>query len=243
MKHYTNLFLLLFVSSVIAQTNYKVEYEQSKILYWGENLNERQKLTIEQYKKPTFFSLSISNSTSLYKEIDKISNEQSDVHVVMKTIGGFEQKAIYQDIEKNIKISELIMDNKRYLVNGSPIEYKWNILEEEEKEILGYKVIKAISNVDEFYEIEAWFAPKLNSPFGPNGYFGLPGIILELKQIIKSNPKSYNLFYATEIEETSETNIKRPTKGQKINQSEFEELVNLQEEKIKEMFGDGVDKD
>src|SRR5690606_41860909 len=135
MKYCIHLYLLLFSISVLAQTDYKIEYEHSKILYWGENLTERQKLTIEQYKKPTFISLSIVDSTSLYKEIDKISNEQTDVHVVMKTIGGFDQKAIFQDIEKNIQVSELIMDNKRYLVSGSPIDYQWTILEEE-KEIL-----------------------------------------------------------------------------------------------------------
>lgn len=65
---------------------------------------------------------------------------------------------------------------------------KWNITSET-KNIDGYLCYKATSEYVVInpkgtfrYPVVAWFCPKIPIPYGPNGYGGLPGLILELQQ-------------------------------------------------------------
>ena len=53
------------------------------------------------------------------------------------------------------------------------------------------KKYKGNNNTEKSKLITAWFAPSLPLPFGPNGYNGLPGLILEL---IENGNKSKRYF-------------------------------------------------
>ncbi|PIR12613.1 MAG: hypothetical protein COV50_08065, partial [Flavobacteriales bacterium CG11_big_fil_rev_8_21_14_0_20_35_7] len=67
--------------------------------------------------------------------------------------------------------------------------------------------------------IIAWYAPKLAMPFGPIGYSGLPGLIMELAEgdyIFYINKLTINLKNPYKIE--------RPTKGKIISEEEFEAI-------------------
>jgi len=62
----------------------------------------------------------------------------------------------------------------------------WEITDEE-KEIAGYKVRKAVAasygdKKDPFYteKVTAWFTTDVPIPTGPEHYYGLPGLIVEL---------------------------------------------------------------
>ena len=73
-------------------------------------------------------------------------------------------------------------------------EAKWT-LTQETKMIGGYLCYKATSpfhNGSNWFEdnhkldVTAWYTTKIPIPFGPNGYHGLPGIILELQTLIST---------------------------------------------------------
>jgi GLPGLI family protein len=115
---------------------------------------------------------------------------------------------------------------------GNNIFYKkeikkdW-ILHNETKEINGFLCYKATSvNRIEYGEkvfnhpVTAWYCPTLPYNFGPNGYSGLPGLILELQV--------RNVVYgACKIELNSTETFKIETKKMKIlNEKEFEEALN-----------------
>ncbi|MHA7829715.1 MAG: GLPGLI family protein [Flagellimonas sp.] len=63
----------------------------------------------------------------------------------------------------------------------------WKIHSDEHKYVGKYKCLKA-TTVDTIvnpkgvftYNVVAWFSPELPGIYGPAGYFGLPGLILEL---------------------------------------------------------------
>ena len=62
-------------------------------------------------------------------------------------------------------------------------EVKWEITNES-KQIGKHDAVKATTTRNRgnaIEKIEAWFAPKLNYSYGPLGYNGLPGLILEMK--------------------------------------------------------------
>ena len=68
--------------------------------------------------------------------------------------------------------------------------------------------------------IEAWFSNEIPLSYGPIGYGGLPGLILEL-QVGKS------IFVASKMIFKNQTNlkIKKPEVKKEITEKEFEELT------------------
>ncbi len=60
------------------------------------------------------------------------------------------------------------------------------VLQNETKKIDGYTCYKAtVSRVlytENEHTVEAWYTPEIPIPFGPIGYGGLPGLILQLTQ-------------------------------------------------------------
>lgn len=67
-------------------------------------------------------------------------------------------------------------------------DLKWNITDET-KEINGYKAIKATANYksqkkngkQKYKEVVAWFSEEIPLRVAPLGYYGLPGLVVQLK--------------------------------------------------------------
>jgi GLPGLI family protein len=87
---------------------------------------------------------------------------------------------ITRDFEKNTLFEFKEMMVKNYIVKDSLIAPKWKILNEI-KEIAGYVCMKA-STFDPIkdQEVVAWFSTDIPVSGGPEEYYGLPGMILEL---------------------------------------------------------------
>ncbi|OUD36563.1 GLPGLI family protein [Flavobacterium sp. FPG59] len=91
---------------------------------------------------------------------------------------------VYQD--DVYTYSEINGDPGNYLVKKDK-KIEWN-LDNETKEINGFVCYKAtaekkvVNSVGIFrFPIVAWYCPKIPLSYGPNGYGGLPGLILELQ--------------------------------------------------------------
>ena len=65
-----------------------------------------------------------------------------------------------------------------FLVAGELREPAWKLTGEEGM-LLDRQVMKATATMDTV-SVEAWFAPEIPAPFGPDNYGGLPGLILML---------------------------------------------------------------
>lgn len=92
----------------------------------------------------------------------------------------------YENPSENIFRRVGYLNEAEYIMN---LEQKadWE-LTNETKTINGYLCYKATSiyhnqtwNDNPKFEISAWYTPRIPVPFGPNGYHGLPGLILELQ--------------------------------------------------------------
>lgn len=87
---------------------------------------------------------------------------------------------IYKDInqEKIIIISPVLpADTKIY--ERFPKKSMWNIIENEYKQIAGYKCQKAMSTDG---KIIAWFTEQIKIKDGPDKYCNLPGLILKINK-------------------------------------------------------------
>lgn len=105
-----------------------------------------------------------------------------------------------------------------FLVAGELPELAWKLTGEEGM-LLDRQVMKATATMDTV-SVEAWFAPEIPAPFGPDNYGGLPGLILML-----SIDDGSKLYEATSITLDAEIEITVPEKGRPVTQEEFEKLV------------------
>jgi len=120
-----------------------------------------------------------------------------------------------------------------YLIE-KPMETDW-VLSGESKEINGilcYKATQTITynnGVKDFTKVvTAWYAPSIPYSFGPNGYGGLPGLILELNdRFVTFGLKSIKFS-------DNEPKIVFPEKGKKVTHKEYENILMKGVEEIRE---------
>lgn len=85
-------------------------------------------------------------------------------------------------------------------------------------------------------EIIAWFTPEIPVSQGPSDYWGLPGLILEI-----NDGRSSLLCSEIRLNQDAEEKIKRPSKGKKVTQQEYNTIMADKMEEMSERFraGDG----
>jgi len=79
--------------------------------------------------------------------------------------------------------------------------------------------------------ITAWYAPEIPVSQGPESYWGLPGLILEV-----SDGKTVILCSKIVLNPKEKATIKEPTKGKVITQNEYDETVTKKMQEMREQF-------
>ncbi|NJM78708.1 MAG: GLPGLI family protein [Flavobacterium sp.] len=103
---------------------------------------------------------------------------------------------------------------KNFLIIDTLNNFKWEIKENEFKTILNKKAYKATCVVKKNQKeniITAWFSDDIKCAFGPDLYYGLPGLILQLD--------TGDLTYTCqEISISNDVTFKKPNSGKKVTQ-------------------------
>jgi len=81
-------------------------------------------------------------------------------------------------------------------------------------------------------EVVAWYTMQIPVNQGPENYWGLPGLILEVNSGNKTILCSKIVMNPEEKEE-----IKRPTKGKEVTREEYNEIIKKKMEEMREMYG------
>ncbi|BCY27475.1 GLPGLI family protein [Flavobacterium okayamense] len=79
--------------------------------------------------------------------------------------------------------------------------------------------------------ITAWYSPEIPINQGPENYWGLPGLILEV-----NDGKTTILCSKIVLNTKDKVDIKAPTKGKEVSQKEFDETVKKKMEEMREMW-------
>ena len=82
--------------------------------------------------------------------------------------------------------------------------------------------------------ITAWYTPEIPVNQGPENYWGLPGLILEV-----NDGKTILLCSKVVLNTKEKTEIKAPTTGKVVNQKEYDEIVVKKMEEMRQMQGQG----
>lgn len=78
--------------------------------------------------------------------------------------------------------------------------------------------------------ITAWYTPEIPVSQGPEGYWGLPGLILEV-----NDGKTTILCSKLVLNPKEKTDIKAPTNGKVVTQKEYDEIVTKKMEEMQQM--------
>lgn len=81
-------------------------------------------------------------------------------------------------------------------------------------------------------EVVAWYTPQIPVNQGPDDYWGLPGLILEINADRTTILCTKIILNPSEKEE-----IKVPTKGEEVTQKEYTEIITKKMQEMREMYG------
>jgi GLPGLI family protein len=194
------------------------------------------------------YILSFNQTESTWKKEESLGGGPATASaggaVFMVATSG-EGSTLYKNIADQSFLEEQDMMGKAYLVKDMLEPVEWE-LSEETKKVGNYTVQKAsytrivdskrfstgmteMENVKDTLQVTVWFTPEIPVAHGPENFFGLPGLILEVQnqgrtlicEKIELNPSADPVV------------IERPSKGKEITQAEFQ---TVQEEGMKQMM-------
>lgn len=231
------------------KTHRKVSIKMDSTKVTSAMEQQMQEMLKKQFQKT--YKLSFTKEHSIYKEEETLSAPQAGAGGMMvSTFGGGGSDVLFKNNKDQVFTNQKETMGKIFLIQDSLPNYSWK-LENETKSIGEYTCFKAtytreievpksgtfsVSNVknEEEREMEkkeivttAWYTPQIPVSNGPGKYHGLPGLILEI------NDGSQTIICTSIVlNPTDKLVIEAPTKGKKVNQKEYDDIM---DKKMKEM--------
>ena len=224
-------FILLFALPVFSQ-NYRITYGKSNSST-QEDLDKIKDINVKNN------IISINQSFDLIEYELLVNDKYAVFHYVKKLkLPNFNSRAIiagggegihYYDQKNKNEIFEVEMSGKKHYIKSSINKYKWEI-SNDTKVINDFVCYLANTTLpyDDFrgkgvIELEVWFCPEFPLPYGPDIYFGLPGLVFEANQ-----KNSKIKFYLKKIEKLEETQPIKLPDNKTITEEEFTTIINTE---------------
>ena len=218
------IFLILFTFHLYGQINSaKVKY--NLIIGQDEKISQDERMgalfeKAQNGSKKISFSLVFNKKASLFSMNEMIEDEDTSLAKIFSGANS----TFYTEVGTEKKIKQTEGAFGKFIINYTH-RTDWN-LENESKLINSYLCYKATSELivtnskGTFkFPVTAWYCPSIPFSYGPNGYDGLPGLILELQE-------RFTVYGVEKIDlSTNEIVIEKPTKGKIVTQEEFNEIV------------------
>lgn len=213
-------YFLFFTTVLFSQNSGTVKY---KILIAERekkgNVNSQNLMgQIKEKSEKQVYILEFNESQSHFF-LDKMLQDDSESNTSYKILAVLMRGDHYYDKAKNIGLYE---ETNGVLLKDDNLKKEWTVTSES-KLIDNYTCYKAellesykSGGVEKTKLITAWFAPSLPYSFGPKGYNGLPGLIVEL---VDSNLGLS--IYVDNIELTNNLKAIKFPKGKVINKEEY----------------------
>lgn len=222
-----SLALIGFFSTVIAQNTVVVTYkskmnqqlfdvkkeDSDKASYMGLVEDALKNNSVE-------FELYVNPKASFYQIKKTLEQDSPQARIAVAIFGG--QTKYYLNHQDREYFKETEAYGETFII---PIDkWAWDIQKEKkkigkylcQKAVTSYTVVNARGEFEK--NVAAWFTPELNFSYGPKGFFGLPGLILELKD-------DKITYYSSNIKfNQKDVKLKKPTKGKKVTQEEYDKI-------------------
>ncbi|MFT5214814.1 MAG: GLPGLI family protein [Patiriisocius sp.] len=216
--NYTFFFLFIF-NCYSQKVSGKVNYQKTMIDASDRISKPDSKKRFLAFRKKINSNLKKINYTLEFNAFEsiffspKVMENDNKREMKLATNLGGGRGLLYINIETKLKLHQADGFGENFLIKGE-IEYDW-IITQETKIIKGYICYKA--NLKNDKGTVAYFTKEIPFSFGPNGYCGLPGLILELNLKNGFSFKVKEIF----INKKGSKEISKPTKGVKISEKDF----------------------
>lgn len=222
---------------------------------------EFEKVVKEAVKKASEkqYTLTFNKTECLYEEekaLEKPSNNTEDFSVSI-SYGTTGNK--YLNLKEQTSVVEDNVFDKEFLIVEPLVKPDWKLIDETKK-IGDYNCFKAElvipvsekqkQDYEDFLKRDAqkpalfkmakpedkivtvWYTPEIPVSFGPDNYWGLPGLILEVND-------GFGIFLCTKVTLSTKEKfkIKVPNKGEKVSQKKFDEIRKKKEDSMKDEDG------
>ena len=209
------------------------------------------------------YTLSFNKSECLYEQQEQLEKPEAPASggiSISVSFSGEGKKYINVKEKKTIVEDEIF--GKEFLIIEPIVKPDWKLVDETKK-IGDYNCFKAqllipvtkkeIKEYEEFLKkeaikpalfkmgepkdkvITAWYTPEIPVSFGPNNYWGLPGLILEINE-----EKSIILCSKVVLSNKEKSKIKIPNTGDKVTQNEFDKIQKKKMDSMKDENGNVI---
>lgn len=145
-------------------------------------INDKNKIRTEN------FELLFNESGSSFKYIEPETSEEGFMQYMTQ------RNTVHQDLENNeLMVTMNLWGNDAYMKDSASVR-TWKITDRT-REFDGYVGIRAIWEMNDSTRIYAWFCPDIVPSTGPEGFHGLPGLILGL-----ATEDGSVVYFAKEVE-------------------------------------------
>lgn len=231
-----------YFSKFIFKSKIKLTDEIEKVIE-DKELKEAVKLAMKKSSEKTY-TLVFNKEEAVYEENEELeqpSAPSSGFSISISMSGGGKK---YINTKEKISLEEDEIFEKEFTVEEPLVKPDWKLVNESKK-IGDYTCLKAElivpvtevqkQNYQDFLKREekkpalfkmeepkdkvvvAWYTPEIPLSFGPNNYWGLPGLILEINE-----ENNVILCSKVVLNSKSKSKIKRPKTGENISRKEFE---------------------
>ena len=231
-----------FSGTATYSSNTKVDITFDTTQIPPERLKMMKQMMRQQLQKE--YTLKFNRTASLFEEVEQLEQEgmMRGAGMMVMMAGGAGSK-VYKRLADKQSFEQLEFFGKVFLIHDSLEDFNWK-LGKETKQIGSYTCYKATTtrqiitrtvsseadekSVDDTLQIEvtAWYTPQIPLNHGPDIYWGLPGLILEV-----NTDKTTILCTKIELKQEDKA-IDQPTKGEEVTRGEFREIM---EAKMAEM--------
>jgi GLPGLI family protein len=206
------------------------------------------------------YTLSFNKSECIYEEQEQLEKPEAPATagISVKVLFSGEGKK-YLNLKDKICIEEADIFGKEFLIVEPLEKPDWKLLNETKKigdyncfkaelivqvtekqrkeyeEFLKKEAVKpALFKMDEPKDkvIMAWYTPEIPVSFGPNKYWGLPGLILEINE-----EETIILCSKVTLSNKEKSKIKVPNTGEKVTQKKFDEIEKKKTDSMKNEDG------
>ena len=231
MKKLVFLFLILSIPKISAQQN-GIAYYSKKVITEpiinnastsNNEIREQMKL-INKSANELSFRLEFNSNKSRFLGDKQISKPNDGLNLKMAEIVTNYNDIIFYDKSLKEITKKTEFAGQKFLVITNTKMNDWHLSKETIK-INKYTCYKAIKKEiiegrwgSKTIDIVAWYTPEIPVNYGPDGYLGLPGLILQLE-------RNNIITYLTKISFGSNLEIEKPKKGKKVTKEEFDKIV------------------
>lgn len=235
--------LALFIQNVLFAQNYTVVYEKEHKPDVGNQLDkitdpvlkkqlEAKLIKVNLYEllhkeEVSTFSMRQENENKTDETLE-LQGAQTKANVNVVKMGmGAGSEILYKDLPNRIYLKSTSLLSKDFLVKDTLPQYNWEL--SKETKTVGNYVCQKATAIHNNKVITAWYASSIPIGDGPDEYYGLPGLIIEL---IDDN-STYNVL---SVQETPDISITKPSKGKEITKSNYQKLKQDRMEALKQQF-------